>query len=83
MNNPNVITLIEAYANACFDQALNNRINDPAPEARREELMVEVNRLLGIEMAYRRTVVASGRTNGYTDLVSDGGLDPRNKREKD
>ena len=31
--------LADAYADACFDQGLNQRIEDPSPEAKREKLL--------------------------------------------
>lgn len=40
-----LLRLADAYANACFEQGLNQRTEDPAPEEAREELVAEVRRL--------------------------------------
>lgn len=40
-----LLRLADAYADASFEQGLNQRTEDPAPEAAREELVAEVRRL--------------------------------------
>lgn len=41
--------LADAYADACFDQALNGRTEDPIPEQKRDELAAELRRLAAVE----------------------------------
>jgi len=40
-----VMALADEYANACFEQALNQRSEDPEPEAKRELLVAAVSRI--------------------------------------
>lgn len=43
------LELADAYADACFDQALNGRTEDPIPEQKRDELAAELRRLAAVE----------------------------------
>lgn len=43
------LELADAYADACFDQALNGRTEDPIPEKKRDELAAELRRLAAVE----------------------------------
>lgn len=47
-----VLQLADAYANASFEQGLNQRTDDPAPENAREKLAAEVRRLAEVEAEF-------------------------------
>lgn len=49
-----IMELADAYGNALFEQALNMRTVDEAPEKAREALAAEVERVVSIPMKYRR-----------------------------
>lgn len=53
--------LADAYADACFEQGLNQRTVDPEPEKRREALITELRRLAAIEAAAKKLIAAKGR----------------------
>ena len=43
------LEIADAYADACFDQALNGRTEDPIPEKKRDELAAELRRFAAVE----------------------------------
>ena len=47
------LQLADAYADASFDQGLNKRTDDPAPEAAREKLEAELARMAPAAAAWR------------------------------
>lgn len=69
------LRLADAYASACFDQALNQRTEDPAPEAARQKLVAELESLLDSDDDDQEFCPACGAENGGTSCgLPDCGL---------
>jgi len=51
------LELADAYADACFDQALNGRTEDPIPEQKRDELAAELRRLAAVEASILQAIL--------------------------